>query len=302
MKIGLLDFGDLANASHINDVVEGVVSYAQKAEKLGFERFWLSEHHPRSILWSNPMVMLSILFTQTRQINIGAGGILSAYHSPYFMYDCFKQLAVIFPGRVDLGFANGNPAINIQKLLLNKTIIDSVDMSEQFTSNVKIMVDLLENRLEDDYILPLNIVQPNRWVLTSSSQRLTLALDTGSNICFSTFHDKVDFGILKKAVGTFKKEFIKKHSRTPTIMLAFAGIIENFQQKAEKKYRDRFNKTYKDSSNIIVGTPDSLSEKFAYWSNEIGIDEFLFKDVETDLKVRKRNLKIISKLLKWQSK
>lgn len=297
MKIGVLDFGDLTNIGHINDVVEGVVSYAQRAEKLGFSRFWLSEHHPKSLLWSNPMMMLSILCTQTSRIQIGAGGILSAFHSPYLVYDYFKQLAIVFPDRIDLGFANGNPAPNIQQLLLNRQDVSDVARDKLYEDNVIKTIQLLMQQIKDEFILPLNFTQPNRWVLTSSCGRLELALRTGSDVCFSTFHSTVDVASWKDEILSFKEAFFHKHGRLPRVMLAFAGIIRDTQRKAEKKYLQEYNSKYHTLSSVLAGTADALQEKLYHWKREAEIDEFLFKDVETGSKERKHTLKLISKIL-----
>lgn len=164
MDIGILDFGDVSNAKSAAEVVEGVISYAVRAEKLGFSRFWLSEHHPRSVVWSNSLMMLGILGTQTSTINIGAGGILSAFQSPYHIYDQFRQLSIVFPNRIDIGYSNGVPVNNIQELLLNKKIAEEVSVDYLYEENTKKAVLFFNNSHGEENIHSLTSPKPNNWI------------------------------------------------------------------------------------------------------------------------------------------
>lgn len=297
MKLGLLEFGELSNFSNTNDVIEGVISYARRAEKLGFSRFWLSEHHPGSLIWSNPILMLSILGTQTNHIHIGCGGIMSALHSPYLIFDYFKQLSMIFPNRIDLGFAKGNAPENIRNLLLNQDQDTGRCLNTLYENNIIKTSELLEGTSTEENVISSDFNRPRRWILSSSCSRLQLALQTGSDVCMSTFHSSVDVLKWQEDLKSFKRDFKLLHDREPKIMLAFSGYFDHSDKKAKERYRQKFGRVYQENSNVMAGTPSYLNEKLAYWKETVYADEFIFKDVEMDNKLRKQTLNLLSKEL-----
>ncbi|AZQ63746.1 LLM class flavin-dependent oxidoreductase [Flammeovirga pectinis] len=85
IKIGLLDFGirktDYSSMGKILDVME----YAEHADRLGFSRIWLTEHHnySSSDAWSSPQMLLPLILNNTDQINVGVAGVLLNYYSSY---------------------------------------------------------------------------------------------------------------------------------------------------------------------------------------------------------------------------
>lgn len=77
---------------------------ARRAEKWGFRRFWVAEHHnnPR-LASSSPEVLIAFLLAHTSRIRIGSGGVMLQHYSAYKVAENFNLLATIAPGRVDLG-------------------------------------------------------------------------------------------------------------------------------------------------------------------------------------------------------
>ncbi|MBB6462252.1 LLM class flavin-dependent oxidoreductase [Flammeovirga kamogawensis] len=85
IKLGLLDFGirktDYSSTGKILDVME----YAEYADRLGFSRIWLTEHHnySSSNAWSSPQMLLLLILNNTDQINVSVAGVLLNYYSSY---------------------------------------------------------------------------------------------------------------------------------------------------------------------------------------------------------------------------
>ncbi|WP_128661323.1 LLM class flavin-dependent oxidoreductase, partial [Paenibacillus sp. 598K] len=80
------------------------IRLAQLAESLGYERFWVSEHHDSpGMAGSSPEVLISHLLAQTERIRIGSGGVMLQHYSPYKVAENFNLLATLAPGRVELG-------------------------------------------------------------------------------------------------------------------------------------------------------------------------------------------------------
>ena len=85
-------------------VFQNSVQLAQQAEKLGYKRFWMAEHHNMvSIASSATTVLMSHVASNTRDIRIGSGGIMLPNHSPLIVAEQFGTLGSLYPGRIDMG-------------------------------------------------------------------------------------------------------------------------------------------------------------------------------------------------------
>lgn len=102
--LSLLDKTPLIEGETAGAALQRTVSLAQAAERLGYHRFWLAEHHDFPGLVSPaPEVFAAYLLARTQRIRIGSGGVLLPHYSPYKVAGTFNLLASLAPGRVDLG-------------------------------------------------------------------------------------------------------------------------------------------------------------------------------------------------------
>src|SRR5690606_8754143 len=87
---------------HINQVFRKEL--AQHAEKLGYKRYWLAEHHNMpGIASSATSLLISHVAQATSTIRVGAGGVMLPNHSPLVIAEQFGTLETLYPGRIDLG-------------------------------------------------------------------------------------------------------------------------------------------------------------------------------------------------------
>ncbi len=86
------------------DAVAHTVERARRAEALGYDRFWVAEHHGvPGVAGSAPAVLLAVLTGQTSRIRLGSAGVMLPHHQPLVVAEQFATLAAVAPGRVDLG-------------------------------------------------------------------------------------------------------------------------------------------------------------------------------------------------------
>src|SRR5699024_12632226 len=101
--LSLIDFAMIFDGERPGASFERSVSFAQRAEELGFKRIWYAEHHNmRSIASSAPAVLIAHVAANTNSINLGAGGVMLPNHSPLVVAEQFGTLAELHPGRIDL--------------------------------------------------------------------------------------------------------------------------------------------------------------------------------------------------------
>lgn len=122
VKFSILDLSQVPEGSDVRTALDRSLDLAQHAEALGYERFWMAEHHGMvGIASAATAVALAHIGGGTKTIRIGAGGIMLPNHAPLVIAEQFGTLEALFPGRVDLGLgrAPGSDQIVAQALRRN---------------------------------------------------------------------------------------------------------------------------------------------------------------------------------------
>ncbi|WCM21747.1 LLM class flavin-dependent oxidoreductase [Paraburkholderia bryophila] len=103
-SLSILDKSPIAEGKTAHDALRFTVRLAQRAEALGYKRYWIAEHHGAPGLASSaPEIVVSHLLAHTSRIRVGSGGVMLQHYSPFKVAESFRVLAALAPGRVDLG-------------------------------------------------------------------------------------------------------------------------------------------------------------------------------------------------------
>lgn len=103
-RVSVLDLSPVAAGRGEAAAVRETVELARAAERLGYHRFWLAEHHGGQMVASSaPELMIAAIAAVTERIRVGSGGIMLPNHSPLHVAEQFKVLEALYPGRIDLG-------------------------------------------------------------------------------------------------------------------------------------------------------------------------------------------------------
>src|SRR5467141_3739141 len=104
IPFSILDLAPIAEGATAADAFRNSLELAQHAERWGFRRFWLAEHHNMpGIASAATAVVIGYVAGGTKTIRVGAGGIMLPNHSPLVIAEQFGTLASLYPGRIDLG-------------------------------------------------------------------------------------------------------------------------------------------------------------------------------------------------------
>jgi luciferase family oxidoreductase group 1 len=104
VKLSILDLAHVPLGSDIGQSLRNTLDYARHADALGYERFWLAEHHNMpGIASAATAVVIGQVAACTQRIRVGAGGIMLPNHAPLVIAEQFGTLESLFPGRIDLG-------------------------------------------------------------------------------------------------------------------------------------------------------------------------------------------------------
>ncbi|MGH8745307.1 MAG: MsnO8 family LLM class oxidoreductase, partial [Burkholderiales bacterium] len=191
MKLSILDQSPVIARLGARRAIEATLALARRADALGYQRYWLAEHHAIAALADPcPEVMLARLGAETGRIRIGSGGVLLPYYSAFRMAEAFRMLEALYPGRVDLGIgrAPGGDARTAQAVGGGR-YPDARDFPEQ----VRELVGHLDGTLSDDHpfkqvrVQPEGDSAPEVWLLGSSDYSGALAAQLGLRFAFAHF-------------------------------------------------------------------------------------------------------------------
>ena len=183
VKLSVLDQSPIIGSLGARRAIEETLALARRADELGYERYWLAEHHAIAALADPcPEVLLARLGAETSRMRIGSGGVLLPYYSAFKMAEAFRMLEALYPGRVDLGIgrAPGGDARTAQAIGGGR-FPDARDFPQQVWE----LVGHLDGKLPEDHPFkrvraqPEGETAPQVWLLGSSEYSGALAAQLG---------------------------------------------------------------------------------------------------------------------------
>ncbi len=104
MRLSVLDLVPVRTDQSTSDALAATVQLAQTADRLGYTRYWLAEHHNMpAVAATSPPVLIAHLAAQTSHVRLGSGGVMLPNHAPLAVAEQFALLEAAHPGRIDLG-------------------------------------------------------------------------------------------------------------------------------------------------------------------------------------------------------
>src|SRR6201996_5138298 len=122
MRLSVLDLVPVRTDQTTSDALAATVRLAQTADRLGYTRYWLAEHHNMpSVGATSPPVLIAYLAAQTTQLRLGSGGVMLPNHAPFVIAEQFAALEAAAPGRIDLGIGRAPGSDPVITALLRST-------------------------------------------------------------------------------------------------------------------------------------------------------------------------------------
>ena len=231
MQLSVLDLCPIVEGGDAARAFRESVALAQEAERLGFRRFWLAEHHnmPGIASAATPLVM-SHVAAATSTIRIGAGGIMLPNHAPLVVAEQFGTLATLFPGRIDLGLgrAPGTDMLTARALRRHMAPEDS------FPQDVVELLGYLSPEGGEARVqaVPGTGTEVPVWILGSSLYGAQLAAYLGLPYAFASHFAPAH---LEEALETYRATF--RPSRwldAPRAMVAMGACAAATDEEAER--------------------------------------------------------------------
>src|SRR6266446_7216632 len=187
VRLSVLDLSPIIAGSSGATALRNSIDLAALADRLGFTRYWVAEHHNlASVASSAPEIMIGQIAAATSHIRVGAGGVMLSNHAPLMVAERFKVLEALFPGRIDLGLGRAPGTDPVTSYALRRRQ-DGDDFLERFQELI-----LLERRgfpadhpFHAVHAMPSDVVLPPIWLLGSSDYSAQLAAMAGFGFSFA---------------------------------------------------------------------------------------------------------------------
>ncbi|QAY66939.1 LLM class flavin-dependent oxidoreductase [Paenibacillus protaetiae] len=328
IKLGVLDQVYVSEGRTATDGLYEAARLAQEAERLGYSRFWVSEHHAmRALAFSSPEVLIAHLAAATKRIRVGSGGIMLPHYSAYKVAENFRLLEALHPGRIDLGLgrAPGGMPLATRALQQDK-YVDVNKFPQQVLDLIGYLHDAMPpgHQFEKLVASPVVPTAPEIWLLGSSGEGARIAAMLGTNYAFAEF-----FGTPggQEATHYYNNHFEPNHvlEDKPRSMIATLAICAETEEEADRLARSAdllflgirtglempympsvqtatdYPYTEMDRLHIqqirqrrIIGTPEQVKEQLLRMGEEYNVGEILINSPIHDPEARIRSYELIA--------
>ncbi|WIH06458.1 LLM class flavin-dependent oxidoreductase [Xanthomonas translucens pv. graminis] len=203
MPISILDLAPVCEGSDTTQAFANMLDLAQHAERWGYHRYWLAEHHNMpGIASAATAVLIGHVAGGTSRIRVGAGGIMLPNHAPLQVAEQFGTLASLYPGRIDLGLGRA-PGTDQATARALRRYFDSAD---QFPHDVAELLRYFEPAELGQLVraVPGAGIEVPVWLLGSSLFSARLAATLGLPFAFAS-HFAPD--AMDEALAVYRREF-----------------------------------------------------------------------------------------------
>ena len=124
LKLSVLDQSPISEGSNGWQALHQTIELARLADRLGYHRYWVAEHHGGPMLAGpSPEVLIGPIAAATERIRVGSGGVMLPHYSPFKVAESFSLLAGLYPERIDLalGRASGTDPMTAHALQRDRT-------------------------------------------------------------------------------------------------------------------------------------------------------------------------------------
>ena len=266
MLLSVLDQSPISEGSTGAQALRNTLDLARLADRLGYHRYWVAEHHGGPMLASaSPEALIGPIAAATERIRVGSGGVMLPHYSPFKVAETFTILAALAPDRIDLaiGRAAGTDPLTTFALQRDRRQASPDDFPQQLGE----LLAYLEDDLPADHpfarlapILPGRPALPTVWLLGSSPQSAIWAAELGLPYAFADFINPGGAEIAKLYRERFQPERELKAPRTA--VAAWVLCAETDEQAQHLAASSRMTLTMLRRNELIPVPPPEKAIEF----------------------------------------
>jgi luciferase family oxidoreductase group 1 len=324
--LSILDQSPVSAGSTSADALRRSVDLARLADRLGYVRYWVAEHHGTSMLaCASPEALIGPIGASTSRIRIGSGGVMLPHYSPLKVAETFGMLSGLFPGRVDLGLgrAAGSDPLTAWALQRDRRQPAPDDFAHQLTELIGYVegTQPRDHRLARLGPLPGGPERPEPWLLGSSPQSGVWAAEAGLPYAFADFINPGGAPIARRYRDAFQPSSRLGAPRTIVATWALCADTDAEAQRLASSARMAFALFLQGQPGPIpavdtavrflaehegalaalarqrrwtVGSPDRVREQLAAIADEYAADEIMVVTMTHEHEARCRSYELLA--------
>src|SRR5258708_16221208 len=327
LKLSVLDQSPVRQGVTPRDALLETIELARHVEALGYQRYWLAEHHaPPALAGSAPEIMIARIAAETSRIRVGSGGVMLSHYSSLKVAEQFRMLETLHPGRTDLGIgrAPGSDQLTAAARAHGPGELGIENLPNQMADLIGDLETTIpvEHPFSRIQLIPDGETLPEIWILGSSDQSAIFAAYFGR--AFSFAHFITDEGG-PEIMAAYKAQF-----RPSARLAAPQASIGVFVICAESEERAQYLAASRDLSRLrqrqgvpmpfptpeealaypytdiekrvveyhrrrqIVGTPETVKPRLDALAASYGVDEIVVLTITHDYPARKRSYALLA--------
>ena len=326
IRLSVLDQSQIRRGSNAREAILESVDVGKLADRLGYTRYWVSDHHNFTLLaGSTPEVLIAHLAGETEHIRLGSGGIMLPNHSALKVAENFRMLETIFPGRIDLGIGRAPGGDRYTAHVLNP----SNEFDERaFIQQIKDLRGFLTDSNEPGTVhekikaIPQAPTVPELWMLSSSGGGSQLAAYFGTALSFAQFINP--FGG-PEAVERYRTNFRPSEALAePYAQVGIFAFCSEDEQKVrrwqiemdarilniekglttpppscEEILQTEYTAAEQDRilynrDRMICGTPEQMKQKLQDLAERYNVDEIMIATISDQHNDRLRSFELVA--------
>ena len=262
-RFSVLDLSPVPEGSSTADALRNTATLAQAAERAGYHRYWLAEHHNMpGIASAATAVVIGQVAAATSTIRVGAGGIMLPNHAPLVIAEQFGTLDALFPGRIDLGLGRAPGSDQATAQALRRTLAFDVD---GFPQDVVELMGYFAPPRPGQLVraFPGEGADVQMWMLGSSTFGAQLAAMLGLPYAFASHFAPAE---MERAVEIYRATFRpSERLQRPHVMLG----LNIFAAETDEEARLLFTSLQQAFVNLRTGRPGKLPAPVAGYGESL---------------------------------
>lgn len=268
IPLSVLDLAPITEGNNAATSFKNSLALAQRTEELGYNRYWLAEHHNmESIASSATAVLIGYIANGTKTIRVGSGGIMLPNHAPLMVAEQFGTLASLFPHRIDLGLGRAPGTDQLTAMALRRGRMETV---QDFPADIQMLQQLFSagNSTAKVRAIPGEGLDVPIWILGSSTDSAWLAAQMGLPYAFASHFAPSQF---LTAIDIYRKNFRPSQYLDKAYVMACVNVIAADTNEEAQYLSTSFLQLLK---GIVTGKRTPLPPPVA------NIDDVLTDDVQ----------------------
>ncbi|MFP5114870.1 LLM class flavin-dependent oxidoreductase [Bacillaceae bacterium C204] len=325
IPVSVLNLAPIRKGQSPSQAIESMVELAQAVETMGYQRYWIAEHHNTATLVSSATsILIKHVLEHTNTIHVGSGGIMLPNHSPLVVAEQFGTLATIYPNRVDLGLGRAPGTDMMTASALRRSKNDSV---YTFPDDVKALLTYFGPAEQQSYVKAYPGVDTNIpiYILGSSTDSAYLAASLGLPYVFAS-HFAPRF--MEEAISIYRSRFQpSEYLAKPYMMVClnviaaetdeeaqflsttmqqfFLNVVRGTQNPLQPPVEDldeiwtsmEKEMAASKQSVTLIGSKETIRQQLMKFQNDYHVDELMAVSYIYDTEKQKRSYEILKEVV-----